>query len=186
MAMLDYGAIAFKNSKCISTGFFTPMETTCGWSDDENPLWGESSFDGNEFVVCGDKDFVIGFYKTSIKWWTKETEEWYKKEDVQEPYYEWFGSSDYKGWKKWTKNIEGMACIIVKPRNGYFVATWEYKGDKYKVYFGYGVDFNTYKRWHIVNYYRSIPHFFKTSIPNFIRYDVSNWLNAKIWYIKNK
>ena len=30
MAMLDYGAIGFKNGKLISTGFFTPMKETCG------------------------------------------------------------------------------------------------------------------------------------------------------------
>lgn len=33
MAMIDYGAIAFKNGKLISTGMFTPMKDMVGWED---------------------------------------------------------------------------------------------------------------------------------------------------------
>lgn len=33
MAMIDYGAIAFKNGKLISTGIFTQMKDMVGWED---------------------------------------------------------------------------------------------------------------------------------------------------------
>lgn len=58
-------------------------------------------------------------------------------------------------WSKWICPTKYNDIIVTK-RNGYYVCRWKYKGDKYKVYFGYGVDFDYYKKWHIVNYYRSI------------------------------
>lgn len=35
MAMIDYGAIAFKNGKLISTDMFSPMKDMVGWEDTE-------------------------------------------------------------------------------------------------------------------------------------------------------
>jgi hypothetical protein len=40
----------------------------------------------------------------------------------------------------------------------------EYKGDEYKVYFGYGVDIGLYKKWRMVNYFRTPSHLFKSCI----------------------
>ena len=38
MAYSDYGAIAFKNGRLISTDTFTPMIDTVGWEDTEETL----------------------------------------------------------------------------------------------------------------------------------------------------
>ena len=35
MAMIDYGAIAWKNGKLISTDVFTPMKDMVGWDDSD-------------------------------------------------------------------------------------------------------------------------------------------------------
>lgn len=40
MAFIDYGAIAFKNRKLISSEMFTPMSETCGFSDEDGLLPG--------------------------------------------------------------------------------------------------------------------------------------------------
>ena len=59
MAMVDYGAIAWKDGKLISTDMFTPMEDMVGWSDNS-----KYKLEGNYFAYIGDKDLVIGFYKS--------------------------------------------------------------------------------------------------------------------------
>ena len=166
MAMIDYGAIAFKNGNLISTGMFTPMEETCGFSDKDVPLpQTESSFDGNYFVVLGNDRLVLGFYKTSLHWW----HDLFSDEKDPNVRYdvggEFFGMSDYTGWKRWEKTFT-LGCgnwtdVTVKPRNGYYVARFSMDDDKYKVYFGYGVDLPFYKRTRRVNYYRSPEYLFK-------------------------
>jgi len=159
MAFIDYGAIAFKNKKLISTDMFTPMEETCGFSDKKT----EDHFDGNQFVVCGDKDLYMGFYKKFMCWKSNYDD---KSDDkIFNPY------QDFQKWKYWEKDIYYQenndensfekTRIIIKHKNGYYVARWEYKGDKYKVYFGYGVDFDFYKRTKRVNYYRSPENYLK-------------------------
>lgn len=167
MAIIDYGAIAFKNGKLISTDMFTDMKETCGFSDKDNLLPGaDMSFDGNCFVTVGNKQFLLGFYKTTMYWW--QDRKWKDKEDADfdDDYprytfgYEMFGWSDYT-WKKWKNEFYlGRGCydttsIIVKHKNGYYVARFNIGRDRYKVYFGYGVDLGFYKKTRRVNYYRS-------------------------------
>lgn len=166
MAMIDYGAIAFKNGKLISTGEFTPMKDMVGWEDSENDICrffgtgGEYTpmhIKGNYFAYIGDKDCTIAFYKSTIVIV-------YKHGDVYWGEIEILNSTGYT-WSKWTgttvSNWNGINIydsVVVTKRNGYYVCRWNYKGDKYKVYFGYGVDFDSYKDYRIVNYYRSIPY----------------------------
>lgn len=159
MAMIDYGAIAFKNGKLISTGEFTPMKNMVGWEDSENDkcrffgTGGEDSpmhFKGNYFAYIGDKECTIAFYKCTIAIV-------YKHNDMYWGEIEILNSTNYT-WSKW-KHTTRYGDIVVTKRNGYYVCRWNYKGDKYKVYFGYGVDFDSYKDYRIVNYYRSIPYF---------------------------
>ena len=83
--------------------------------------------------------------------------------------------------KFWEKELYAPSCkdwmqIKVKPQNGYYVATIIDKNsdDTYKVYFGYGVDVEFYKKTGRVNYYRSPEYFFK-SLPHKIKniiYDI--------------
>ena len=62
-------------------------------------------------------------------------------------------------WFKWEYFLwEGN--VKVTKRNGYYVCKWKYKGNKYKVYFGYGVDFYIYKKYRIVNAYHPSPSYF--------------------------
>ena len=152
--MIDYGAIAFKNGNLISTDMFTPMEETCGFSDYDSPLQGmEKSFDGNYFVIVGNKDILFAFYKTLIVWWCNNEVE-----------HEWMDGSHFRGWKSFEESIYYDKCgkkygghsdITIKPQNGYYVAKFNIDDDNYKVYFGYGVDIDFYKKTHRINYYRS-------------------------------
>ena len=166
MAMIDYGAIAFKNGKLISTGFFTPQEDTLGFKH-------EAIDDGQYFVYIGNKDITLGFYKSSMAWWVKKTNGEYESGS------EWFDyAQDYEGWKRWTRSLfsslddeaykldDAWFDIEVRPRNGYYVAHVKdmRNGDQYKVYFGYGVAYRFYKKTRRVNYYSSPEHFF-TMLP---------------------
>ena len=58
MAVIDYGAIAFKNGKCIQGDYFGDMLSLVGWENEE--------LKGSYFSYVGDKDFTVCFYKTSV------------------------------------------------------------------------------------------------------------------------
>lgn len=163
MAMFNYGAIAIKNGELISTGVFTPMKETCGFSDKRNTLGGvDFPFDGNCFVVIGDKQFLVGFYKESVFWWFDHGNSW--DEDRYESGEELLGWCDYHGWTSWNKSFSTFKKtreITVKPRNGYYVAKILIGTDTYKVYFGYGVNLRFYKKTGRINYSRSPEYFMK-------------------------
>ena len=171
MAMMDYGAIAFKNGKLISTDMFTPMIDTVGWEDTENDTYHNYKTDkdellnlkGNYFAYIGDSDCTVAFYKCGLCIVEKIDEKFWLDA-------EWF-SNGYYTWSKWEKWVAGNDMKVTK-RNGYYVFKWKYKGDKYKVYFGYGVDYNYYERTHMVNYYRS---------PEYLIYKIPRWFKDKIY-----
>lgn len=150
MAMIDYGAIAWKNGKLISTEMFTDMKRMVGWDDSnldvENPLV------DNYFAYIGDKDFTLAFYKSLMR--------------IYNPHFTYdddiiyFGSERFMGWKKWelyTISNHQDIEIVVKPRrfHNYYVCHMKYKNDEYKVAFGYGVDLDCYKKYHMIDYYRT-------------------------------
>ena len=155
MAMIDYGAIAFKNGKLISTGMFTPMMDMVGWEDTNQDTYYDCDrnknrpmkLKNNYFAYIGNKDCTIAFYKTTMLIAEKIGNDYFIKREK-------FGSGYYK-WSKWEYWLFNSSLVKVTKRNGYFVCKWKYNGDKYKVYFGHGVDFDYYKKRHIVNYYRS-------------------------------
>lgn len=167
MAMIDYGAIAFKNGKLLSTDMFTPMIDMVGWEDTENDTYHDYytgkdeplKLKGNYFAYIGDAKCTVAFYKTSICVIERLEDEFWN-------YSECFGSS-YFTWSKWASWVAGNEMKVTK-RNGYYVFKWKYNGDRYKVYFGYGVDFDYYKKWRIVNYYRSL-EFSIHKIPRLIK-----------------
>ena len=64
---------------------------------------------------------------------------------------------------------EEKIAVANERANADSVRVLNYNGDKYKVYFGYGVDFDAYKKWHIVNYYRSLPFYWRNFIYNISR-----------------
>ena len=167
MAMVDYGAIAWKDGKLISTDMFTPMEDMVGWTDN-----GKYKLEGDYFAYIGDKDLVIGFYKNIMHIC-------YCSDDgyIEEPI--WFGWENFKGWRKWKDLFsigDDYVEIIVRPRrfHDYYICKMKYRGHKYKVAFGYGVDLGYYKKTHIIDYYGT-PWFRAGSWLKDIHYKIDDW-----------
>ena len=178
MAMIDYGAIAFKNGKLISTDFFTPMIDMVGWEDTENDVYHNYDKDkdeplnlnGNYFAYVGDSYCTLAFYKEQMVIVQKYNDGTFSYD------HEYFNCTNYV-WSRWEhyvidRTICNFVKIIVTKRNGYLVCRWKYKGDKYKVYFGYGVDLDCYKKWRMVNYYRS---------PKYRWYEIKRWIKDRIY-----
>lgn len=150
MAMVDYGAIAWKDGKLISTDMFTPMEDMVGWSDKNDDK--EFKLNGNCFAYIGDKDFTVGFYKNTMHIYCPEN---YVEDETI-----YLTDTPFEGWRRWKRwymvnSIDDTAEIIVRPRrfHNYYICTMTYRGHKYKVAFGYGVDLAYYKKTHIIDYY---------------------------------
>lgn len=165
MAAIDYGAIAFKNGKLIQTEMFGDMKEMVGWEDSESDTYCDPEhidrqipirFKNGYFAYVGDSELTACFYKTQMKIAVKVEDEPYSHRIIEE----WFGWESFCEWKKWQRWVNGTDVIVTK-RNGYYVFRMKYKGDDYKVYFGYGVDFDWYKKRRIVNYYRSLNHYIK-------------------------
>lgn len=181
MAMMDYGAIAFKNGKLISTDMFTPMMDMVGWEDNESDVYEsrlhaddepESNYmlplnlKDNYFAYVGDSDCTLAFYKYHMVIALRY------KDGTFSCQHEYFNCTNYT-WSRWEDYAgEGFAKIKVTKRNGYLVCKWKYRGNKYKVYFGYGVDLGYYEKYRIVNYYRS---------PKHRLYEIKHWFEDKIY-----
>ena len=168
MAMIDYGAIVWKDGKLISTDMFTPMEDMVGWTDN-----GKYKLEGNYFAYIGDKDFTIGFYKNIMRIYCPDDE--YYNEEI------YFSNAPFRGWCYWKKwyfinSISDEAEIIVRPRrfHDYYICKMKYRGHKYKVAFGYGVDLKYYKKTHIIDYYGT-PWFRVKSWLRDIHYKIEDW-----------
>ena len=93
----------------------------------------------------------------------------------------YFGNERFEGWRAWglytfsnNKDVE----IVIKPKrfHNYYVCHMKYNGDKYKVAFGYGVDLEYYKKWHIIDYYGT-PWFRVKSLCRNLKY----WLQDMKW-----
>ena len=180
MAMIDYGAIAWKDGKCISTGMFDSMIECVGWRDGDE----KDRLDNNYFTYIGDKDLTLAFYKCGVRICRPD----YSYEDGGI----WFGGEKFARWKYWHDWFyvhDDLADIKIYPpkwHHNYYRCKMKYHGHKYKVAFGYGVDYDYYKRCHIINYYgtpwfiiRQKCHKFK----DWLKYDVWNW-NLRYYYIE--
>ena len=176
MAMVDYGAIVWKDGKLISTDMFTPMEDMVGWSDeDKNKVLCadlSSVLAHNYFAYIGDKDFTIGFYKNIMQ--IHSVDKFYN-ETV------YFGYEDFIRWRKWERvyligKDDDEVDLIVRPRkfHDYYICKMNYRGHKYKVAFGYGVDLKYYKKTHIIDYYGT-PWFRISSLCRDMKYKFEDW-----------
>ena len=175
MAMMDYGAIAWKDGKLISTDMFTPMEDMVGWSDENDDK--EFKLNGNCFAYIGDKDFTVGFYKSLMRIHCSLDD--YYTETV------YFGEESFEKWRCWRKwgflnSIDDSFELIVRPRrfHDYYICTMNYRGHKYKVAFGYGVDLKYYKKTHIIDYYGT-PWFRIGSLYRDMKYKFEDWKWSK-------
>lgn len=168
MAMVDYGAIAWKDGKLISTDMFTPMEDMVGWTDNH-----EHRLEGNYFAYIGDEDFTVGFYKDTMCIYSPISKHY------NETFY--FGGTSFEKWSRWRKwyfvdSLNDTAEIIVRPRchHNYYICHMTYRGHKYKVAFGYGVDLAYYKKTHIIDYYGT-PWFRAKEWCRDMKYKVEDW-----------
>ena len=180
MAMVDYGAIVWKDGKLISTDMFTPMEDMVGWTDENDDK--EFKLNGNCFAYIGDKDFTVGFYKNVMRIYRPKADPNYRDMAV------YFGSESYEKWRRWRKwyvidhkDLKlNMAELIVRPRrfHDYYICKMKYRGHKYKVAFGYGVDLGYYKKTHIIDYYGT-PWFRVSSLCRDMKYKFEDWKWSK-------
>lgn len=169
MAMIDYGAIAWKDGKLISTDMFTPMKDMVGWTDNH-----EHKLEGNYFAYIGDEDFTIGFYKDTMRIYSPTNKH------CNETFY--FSSGPFEKWSKWrkwylvTSSLSDEVELIVRPHrhHNYYICEMAYRGHKYKVAFGYGVDLTYYKKTHIIDYYGT-PWFKIGSLYKDIKYKFEDW-----------
>lgn len=158
MAFIDYGAIAFKNGKCIQKDYFGDMLEMVGWEDEE-----EHILKGWCFSYVGDKNFTVGFFKEHmIVHCDGKTETIYLNDR-------------YIGWKKYEAlyvpdDYDGFIKFVVTPRqNRCYTFKMTYNGDEYKVIFGYGIDYGYWLKTGIFNYYCCPEHFFKSTLPRFFK-----------------
>lgn len=189
MAMIDYGAIAWKDGKLISKEFFDDMKDMVGWDDKEMKLPTENgrTLANNYFTYVGDEDFTACFYKNMMTICYKEdpTSE-YEIENV------WMNYTNYHGWKYYADFFfvkdglfDDIVDIKVKPKlrfgHNYFIFKMRYKDHKYKVAFGYGVDLAYYKKCHIVDYYGTPWHIAKNKL-----HDIKWKVFDEWWYLDAK
>lgn len=175
MAVIDYGAIAWKDGKLISTDMFTPMEDMVGWSDvDESKPFGSNlTLANNYFAYIGDKDFTVAFYKDVMRI--------YCPLSMIEDEIIYLSSGPFEGWRRWRRwymidSMDDTAEVIVRPRrfHDYYICEMKYRGHEYKVAFGYGVDLGYYKKTHIIDYYGT-PWFRVKGICRDIKYRFEEW-----------
>ena len=181
MAMVDYGAIVWKDGKLISTDMFTPMEDMVGWSDeDKNKVLCadlSSVLAHNYFAYIGDKDLTIGFYKDVMRIYCPSS---MISDDII-----YFSAGPFEGWHRWRRwymidSIDDTAEVIVRPRrfHNYYICKMDYRGHHYKVAFGYGVDLKYYKKTHIIDYYGT-PWFRIGSLCRDMKYKFEDWKRSK-------
>ena len=103
------------------------------------------SMAGNYMALIGDKDFMIGFYKDSYvlvyDGIMANVEEVAKQHGEDESTYNWFNTHK----KQKVYHLDKVGDFVVKritkrTDDNVFLAKFEYKGDKYEVLYGYGVD----------------------------------------------
>ena len=177
MAMIDYGAIAFKNGKLLSKEMFGDMKDMVGWEDTAADTYHDYRDNKDKpinlkdqyFAYVGDADCTIAFYKTSLVIVNKY------KNGTFGYHHEWFGGNGYT-WSKWEHYV-ARSDVFVTKRNGYLVCKWKYKGDKYKVYFGYGVDVHWWLKYRVVNAYRTPAFIWRNCIVRRIKDLIYDWKN---------
>ena len=170
MAMIDYGAIAWKDGKLISTDMFTDMVDMVGWDDN-----GDLMLKGNYFAYIGDEDLTVAFYKTTMRIYRKKRP---YNVDGSDNGTVFFGFENFRHWKYWHDWFyihDDLVDIKVYHRrlHDYYVCKMKYRGHKYKVAFGYGVDYEYYKKWHIIDYYGTPWYIIKDKIRRM--HDLIRW-----------
>lgn len=142
MAMVDYGAILKINGTLINLnkGLFMDMKDAVGFTIEPIPYQykydgktynDEYIIDGNYFVYFGDEEFLFCIYKNLLR----------AVVNKKEVYDFYFNDEENKIIKHY--NLKDASIKIKKIySNNKLHAMIQYKGNKYEVIYGYGIDNN--------------------------------------------
>lgn len=147
MAMIDYGAIAFKNGKCIQREMIDDMFSQVGWVHPD--------LVDNHFSYIGDNELTFCFYKTVITICRYN----YKINDYEiDTIY--LSNSNYLGWKEYvdytTLKDRFIDFTVYNLGDCSYDFRMKYKGNEYRCVFGYGIDLPYYMKTGRFNYYKSL------------------------------
>jgi len=150
MAMIDYGCLVIKNGVLINEDeFFQEMKDAVGWTDEDFTPEERSSngggVDGNFFGYIGDEHLTVCFYKCRCLFLIDKRavfEYWGKQ------MYTFRGNGEsVKDGKEFDKSlrlfVDGRYVHIKEVSEGHdnvFLFKMTYKGDSYRVIYGYGID----------------------------------------------
>lgn len=133
MAMIDYGAVVFKNGVCQNPSeFIMDMQKSVGWSDSDGP--DRERTDGNFMVYAGDEHLTVAAYKYYCRILSEKSVA-----------LELWGSAPF-GSEKRHKSYRfsvGDTSFCLRELGNCSRVLWlqfSYKGDHYNVVYGYGID----------------------------------------------
>lgn len=134
MAKSDYGVIAKKDGKLVTTAFFTPMLHTLGTVFEQTP--DGRGIEGHYFVYLGEPDFYVAIYKGMLGVFSQN-----------QPLVHLSGLEDspslpYQTYRYRT-TIQGVDLDIKRLDDGhrYYLRFW-YNHHCYEAIYGYGIDQN--------------------------------------------
>ena len=134
MAMIDYGVIAKKNGKLLTTEMFTPMIDTLGFECEQDDRG--CSLEGNYFVYLGDKDFFVGIYKGTINIFKNTNKFVDRIGNIGEYAINWYETKFH-----YKRTVNGIIFDIKRLDNSNrYKLRFYYKNDLFEAIYGYGVD----------------------------------------------
>lgn len=140
MAMIDYGAVLFKDGIKQNDSMFMDMNSSVGWS--EEPI------KGNYFVYAGDQHLTVCAYKTWARVLLNTSYELsaygcnLMKFIDNDDYYE----DDIRCRKTLHFNVDGVQFKVKAISHRVFWMSFRYKDSNYNIIYGYGIDPN-FKIW---------------------------------------
>lgn len=141
MAFRDYGAILKKNGKVVNLNqdLFMDMKEAVGFTIDPIPFQYEYKgeihnsqqiIDGNYFVYFGDEELCFCVYKFALSVIVN-------KQHIEYLGFDWEENKVVKYF-----NFNSASVKIKKITGGKIHAKIQYKGNRYEVIYGYGIDNN--------------------------------------------
>ena len=158
MATVDWGAIGFKNKKCLSTENFTSPLETVGYVNDEI---------GNKyFIVIGDRDISIGFFKDTFTLFYNgsKIDTFFCNQEKgvsSRAQYKKVGNEVHGRFTNFTVKDGSMYWTIKIEKDGTYTFYGRYKNNDYEVHFGYGIDLKYYLKSNKYNYYTSFNYYWR-------------------------
>lgn len=136
MAMIDYGAWVFKNGKLMNEDqFFMNMEQAVGWTDEGKHPYTREDLAGNYFAYVGDEDLTVAVYKCVAVFVRNKKDRKTVYHVANQKAIHLYNEDLPEGWDLQPihihiKNIGDTDCVM----------EFGYKGDFYRIVYGYGID----------------------------------------------